>query len=415
MGWVRKNYHWIIAAVAIMQMLVFGGAVNNFSGYHVIPVTAALGISRTAFSLAESLGAAMGVLSTLFSGIVIQKFGYKKVVAFGLIIASSAYTVFSFLQNYPMLIIGCLMVGISKGICFVAGVSRIVNVWFHKYRGTVLGLVTAATGVGSTLLGAAQAAAIEHVSWRLSFGIVAAFQMLMAVMVFLLVYNTPEDRGLQPLGEGQGDEKKRSNTAWDGFSQNFLKRSPAFYSLCICAFLSCMCVLATQYNIVPYFQDCGMSVTRTSKLYGTMMLVLGIFKLLMGVLCDAVGAKRVLVLSHIACAAGLAAIMLLPQTDTAMIIALIVYDLAIPLTTMMFPLISAEVFGNQAYSWYVGIIMSMTTAGNIVSGPIASAVRDSFGSYRPAFWVCAALALLMIPAYGVLFGVTKRQRKKLEK
>ena len=44
--YIKKNYHWIIAAIALVQLLIYGGAVNNYSGYHMIPVTEALGISR---------------------------------------------------------------------------------------------------------------------------------------------------------------------------------------------------------------------------------------------------------------------------------------------------------------------------------------------------------------------------------
>lgn len=58
---VKNHYHWVIAAVAVVQMLIYGGAVNNFSGYHMIPVTEALNISRTAFSLAESIRSIVGV------------------------------------------------------------------------------------------------------------------------------------------------------------------------------------------------------------------------------------------------------------------------------------------------------------------------------------------------------------------
>jgi len=95
------------------------------------------------------------------------------------------------------------------------------------------------------------------------------------------------------------------------------------------------------------------------------------------------------------------------------VIALIVYDLAIPLTTMMFPLLSAELFGNLSQNQYIGTIMAMTSAGSIVSEPIANSIFDYMGSYRPVFWGCAVLSLIMIPLYCLLFGLVKRDRAKL--
>lgn len=154
-----------------------------------------------------------------------------------------------------------------------------------------------------------------------------------------------------------------------------------------------------------------MSVTRAGELYGIMMFALGILKLVMGVLCDAFGAKRVLILSHIACASGLIMVMFLPQTDIAMVTALIVYDFAIPMTTMMFPLVSADLFGNRSQTQYIGTIMAMTTAGNILSGILSDAIYDRMGSYQPVFWGFAAMAILMIPAYFLLYRMVKRDRK----
>ena len=63
---LKKNYHWIIAAVGLLQLLIYGGAVNNFSAYHMIPVCEALDLSRTAFSLTN--GELQDVGSIFFIG-----------------------------------------------------------------------------------------------------------------------------------------------------------------------------------------------------------------------------------------------------------------------------------------------------------------------------------------------------------
>ena len=126
-------------------MLIYGGAVNNFSGYHMIPVTQTLGITRTAFSFAESTRSIAGVVVTLFSGIIIQCFGFLRSISAALGVACVAYLIFANLQAYWMLILGCVLMGIAHGFCFTAGVTRLINGWFHKYRGTVIGMVNSKT------------------------------------------------------------------------------------------------------------------------------------------------------------------------------------------------------------------------------------------------------------------------------
>lgn len=400
--------------MGLLQLLIYGGAVNNFSGYHMIPVTQALEITRTEFTLANSVRSIMGVFSTLFSGILIQKYGYRKVAAVGMALAGLSYVFYTTMSAYWMLIAGSAIIGLANGVCATAGVSRLLNGWFHKYRGTVLGVVTAATGVGSTLLGFVQTWAIEKISWRLSFGIVAGLQLVLAVVIYLLVRNDPKDMGLRPYGEGEVsvDKKKPKVARWMGPSMQQLKKRPSFYWMLGCAFLSCLCVLATQYNLVPYLQDCDMSPTRTGNIYGTMMLFLGVIKLGMGALCDLIGPKKVVLICHTACAAGLVLVMKLPQTDMAMIGALLVYDFSIPLTTMMFPLLSVDLFGYRAQSQYIGTIMAMTSASNIISGPLANLVRDRVGTYEPAFWAVAALSVGMIAMYLLLFVFSEKDKVK---
>lgn len=413
---LKKNYHWIIAAMALLQLLVYGGLVNNFTGYHLIPVTEELEISRTAFSLASSLRSVVSMLCTMFSGAMIRRFGYRITASAGLATAGIGYVLYATMKSYPVLLVGAVLMGISYGFCATSAISRLLNGWFHKYRGTVLGLVTAATGIGSSLLGIAQVWAIDNVSWRLSFGIGAVLQLGFAVLMYLLVRNKPEDIGLRPFGEGQVDPTVKKNRAprWAGFTMEQLKKRPAFYLLILFAFLSCFCTLVSQYNLVPYFQDCGMSATRAGKIYGTMMFLLGFVKLGFGALCDWIGPKRVTLLCHLACCIGLTMVMVLPQTDMAMIGALILFDMANPLTTIIFPLLSMDLFGYQGQNQYIGTITAMTAAANIVSGPVANTVRDTMGTYRPVYWGAIALSACMLFLYPLLFAMVKKDRKKLE-
>ncbi|MBR4864089.1 MAG: MFS transporter [Oscillospiraceae bacterium] len=408
----KKNYHWVIAAMALLQLLIYGGAVNNFTSYHVVPVTEALGISRTMFSLAGSVRGVVGVFSTILTGTLIEKLGYRKTAGLGLAACALAYVLLSTMTAYWQLALGCGLIGLASGICATSGVSRLLNLWFHRWRGTVLGIVTAATGVGSTLLGLIQAYAIDNISWRMSFTIVAGLLFAVSLLVFLFVRNTPEDIGLKPFGWGEKLEIKKKNDRWEGYSMQELKKNPAFYILTACALLSVYSVISTSYNFVPYFQDCGMTATRASKLYGTMMLVLGGVKLFCGFLCDTIGAKRVAIICHVSCAVGLALVMLLPQTDIAMIAAMIVFDFAMPLTTLIFPLVSVEMFGYRAQNQFVGIVMSMTSAASIISGPIANYIRDCTGSYIPVFITSMVIALSLVVVYLIMYALADRAKKK---
>lgn len=414
---VRRNYHWVIATVVLLQLFVHGGAGNNIAAYHVIPVTQALGISRIAFSFTGSIGSAVGIVSTLISGWLLQRFGYRKMAALGMLLAGAAYALLANTQSYWMLIAGRVLVGLSSGVCSVAGVSRVISAWFHRRRGMVLGAVTAATGIGSSILGLAQAWIIENSSWRGSFSLVGALMLLAAVLIYLLVRCTPEEMGLSPYGEGQTDTKKqamRNGEMWPGFPMEYLRRRPAFYLMALCALLSCICVYMTQFIVVPYFQDQGMSAIRAGRLYSIMMLLLSGTKLLAGSLSDVVGAKKVTVGCLGICSVSLVLLML-GGTGPAAVAAIVLYAFCMPLTTVMIPLLAIELFGYYAQGQYIGVFVAMASAASMIASPCADAVFGIFESYRPVFWGVAVAAFVTLGLELLLYRLAARDASALSR
>jgi Na+-driven multidrug efflux pump len=73
-----------------------------------------------------------------------------------------------------------------------------------------------------------------------------------------------------------------------------------------------------------------------------------------------------------------------------------------------------DLFGYQAQSQYIGVIMSMSSACGIISSPLANLVRDTMGSYHPIFWFCVILSVVLMALYGILYGMVTKDRKKLD-
>ena len=77
-----------------------------------------------------------------------------------------AYMVLSMSQNAAMIAIGAGMIGFCDAICSTAGATRVVNDWFHRHRGTVLGAVSAFTGVGGSLICILLTDVMDGSGWR---------------------------------------------------------------------------------------------------------------------------------------------------------------------------------------------------------------------------------------------------------
>ena len=96
------------------------------------------------------------------------------------------------------------------------------------------------------------------------------------------------------------------------------------------------------------------------------------------------------------------------------LIAIVVFSMALPVMTILVPLLASSLFGYQAQNQYNGIFLSMVSAAGIVASPISNAVYDRIGTYSPVFLVAAVLTVVLMGGYLLLYRLADKDRAKLE-
>lgn len=413
---IRSNYHWVIAVVVLIEMLVWGGIGNNINGLFVIPVTESLGVSRGSYSLVMSLSSLMGFVSTMVSGMLFMQFGYKKLVVAGLVAASAALCfLFGSGKNLATLGFGVAIYGLCGGLCSTAGMTKIIGDWFHKKRGLVLGLVSSATGFGGSLFCVLLTNVIQHHGWRMAYRAAGVFALVTAVLLLLTIKNRPDDLKLRPYGEGQLPTKKRhrgghSEVNWPGFSLPELLRKPTFYLMMAVTLLSCLSMYMAFYIVVPHMQDRGLTADQAATVQSVMLLGLSVAKILSGLLCDIIGPKWVTVLCMVFGIVGMWLMADVTQMTAALII-ISIYTMSLPLTTITVPLLTTELFGYRAHDTAVGLLLSMVSVGGMIASPVINLMYDAMGSYQPGLKVAAVLGVVILALYEVLYFLAKRDKR----
>ena len=97
------------------------------------------------------------------------------------------------------------LAGALAGYSFVGTLSlfpaTLINRWFVKHVGFLLGLYTAFTGIGGVVFLLVGQAAIDAMGWRATYMLFAAIALAVCVpLVMLFVNETPESCGLRPYG-----------------------------------------------------------------------------------------------------------------------------------------------------------------------------------------------------------------------
>lgn len=409
---IKAHYHWIIAALVLLIVFIHSGAANNVSSLFMLPVTDSLGITRADFSFAFVTNSVASMLSCFLSGAVFNRLGFRKACVLGLITAASGYLILALSTSYPMLFPACFLLGFSIGLCGTAGVTRVVGDWFIRHRGSVMGAITAASGIGGSVVCILQTLAMEKSSWRIALGVTSGILIVMAILALLFIRSKPEDMDLRPLGEGEeiiGKRRRISDAAHPGLPFDQLKKRPSFYLMLLCTCLSCYTIYSAFYVLVPHLVDCGLTSLEASSLQSAYLLMLTATKFLAGVFSDRFSPKRVNLVCIAAAAASLILLTFVKSSGFALF-ALIIYSVATPVLTVMVPLLGFSLFGYKAQQNYSGIFIAFVYAAALLSNPVSNLLRDFFGSYKIPFLISAGLAVLAFILYLVLYRLTDKDR-----
>lgn len=413
MSFLKKHYHWLIVVLILLQLTVHGGTNNNFATLFFLPVSQDFQVSRSVFSIATSLKAIASVLGTFLSGAVLLRFGYRKSAFAFLLVGIVALCILSASNGMTLYCIGCVLWGLADGVCINSGPPRLVNSWFHRHQGAVLGTVTAATGLGGSLMCLILSAIIEKTGWKSAFLTAAALMGLVALAIILLVRDHPEEKGLKPFGDGQRViQKKEGSDHWIGYTFQQLRRSPAFYCMILFTFVSCFFSGGILAVIIPHLQDQGLTATQAATMQSTMMLTLAGVKFGCGFASDKIGAKRV-TLVCLACTAIGAALFPFVTTPSLALVTVIIFSASLPLTSVMVPLLSSALFGYQAQASCLSIVMAIISLAGIVSGPTANLIFDRFGSYDLFFWICAIGSAALMLLYPIMYRLATKGKARI--
>lgn len=412
---IRQNYHWVIALLAFLEMIMFGGLLNS-AGVYLIPICDTLEISRGIYGIATIPYSITCTLSTMVSGYLFQKFGYKKsaigsliLIAISLVLTATCKTVWGFCFSK-------ILMGMGYGVCFTAGAVRIVKDWFFKHQGLVVGLVSMSSGLGGSLLTVILTAIIENYGWRTANMVTAVVMALIAVS-YLLLRDRPEEMGLRPYGFGQQPKNKKKarqeDHSWPGFSFQALLRHPLFYVMCAATLTSCVMLYLTSGVVIPHFQDQGFSPADAAMYQSVYMLALAVAKLLCGALCDRIGPKPVTIICMVCAVVG-QWILGVTADPVLCYVGILLFAVGLCMSSIMIPLLAAPLFGYQTCLSVNGIFLAMASLASIFSSPISNLFYDRLGSYCPVFRVAAIINGVMIGVYFLMFAMAKRERTLFE-
>lgn len=406
---IKSNYHWLIAVLVFIEMIIFGGIINSFSVY-TIPISESLGVSRGVFALAGTPYGVVSFLSSTVTVVLFNRVGYRKLAFFSLITSVCGLVLMSFSENLWVYSISRALFGIGYGAGFTAGSVWIIRQWFQKHVGLVLGLVSMASGIGGSIMTLLLSNQIVTFGWRTAARTSALLLLPITFAILIFVRDNPKELNLLPLSDTQKVTKKiRRESDWPGLPADTYYRRPLFYMMCFATLTSCICLYMTSFVIVPHFRDNGYSPTAASRYDSVYMLCLAFAKLALGWFSDRFGAKPLAAICLSCTAIGQ---LILSDVSNPFLsyVGVILFSVGLCMSSISIPLISMPLFGYDSSIQLNSIFISMTSLGSIIAIPLSNLVYDRIGSYSPGFTVAAVISLGLIAVYMIMFAIAKKDR-----
>lgn len=357
-------------------------------GPFIKPIVSEMGWSRTSIQASLLFGQGLGAVGGVLAGMLLDRFGARTIAMLGLIGTALGFVLASMSDSLVLFYAGyslAALVGAGSG--FVTW-SRAITQSFDKHRGLALAIALSGTGLSGVILPSVLVHVIADYGWRLGYIVLAAFPLLIALPLVLLLFR-PQDRTARPAPSAP----LHSVAVRSADSSLAAFKSYRFWVLAISIFCVYFSVVGIITNFIPAVTDAGLSAERAAVAQGAFSIALVVGRLMIGYLADRFWAPAVGAAFLSPPAIGCLLLMDEPTFLTAAAAAALTgiaagaeLDLLALLTSRYFPMR----FFAKTYSYLYAFVA--LAGGTAAMG--FSWFRELTGSYDLSFYITAALFLI---------------------
>ena len=400
----RKSYYYvIIAACGILLGVVFMGQANLYSP--IAPfLRESFGLSYTQTSIISTVQNLCSVLATLMITTVYDKLGVRRGLLVPLICGVAGALMFCVASNFVML---CIAAGLGY-LCFGLGgmmpASLIMNRWFVKRKGLVLGLCSAGSGVTGMLLSGWLATRVAEHGIAAGEIVVAAFVGVGGLLAILFLRNTPEEMGMRPYGadEGASAQVKKKKTGYVSVKPLSAQSKFLFGAAVVCCGF-------TGFGAIPNFTMAATAIGYDPVFIGGLAGMTGalaiVGKPLYGALADAIGAfKANFVYMTLVAAADLLLFLARPGMDLSLYAVVVIFGMGCyAITTVGMPIWVSDLSSKAEYTKNLKTFQTCNTVGGLISAPLPGIIADATGNYGLYYLLLGACLLFAMVVIAVIY------------
>ncbi|MFC2001174.1 MFS transporter [Chloroflexota bacterium] len=394
-------YGWWIV-ILILFANVFSGATiwYGFTAFFN-PLVNEFGWSYAAISLAASLRGVEIGLFDVFAGFLVDRFGGRRIVFAGSMLVGIGYLMLSQVNSLTTFYIAYIIVFCGATGLGMVVLGSIVNRWFSRRIGLVLGIISAGYGAGGLAVPGI-VYLLDLVGLRMVFIIIGISAFIIGAFLTFFLRSRPEDIGYGPDGilldtiKSDSDrliapERRPASPA----RHYTLKEAMSDRPFWIIIYVSAMVVFALQMvitHVMPYLEHIGY-YRYTASIVAMMIPVMSIFgRLGIGWVSDLINRKALLILALVA---QIAAMVLFFYARVSFFLTpfVILFGISIGGQAVLRIAFLRDYYGTTYIGSITGLCYGLLNIGGIFGPLLAGWLFDTTSSYSLA-WIIGGISLI---------------------
>jgi MFS family permease len=331
---------------------------------------------------------AVGPLFGFIAGWMVERFGPRRLVLAGVLMAGGALIGLGSMSTLGMFYFFYLFSALGY-VCGGPLPNQVsLSCWFKRARGKAMGFAYLGIGLGGAAVPWISHALVVRFGWQVALRALGLLILAIALSAAFLVKEP-----------AQGEKSRGPNVAPESGGE-FATLS--FYLLTLGSMLSIAAVSCTQQNLRLFLSlDLHFSQADATRVLSLVLAFSIAGRLLKGWLADRFAKKYVMVLIYLLVATAIP-LLFAGRAHAAVYMFALTFGIGLGGDYLIVPLVTAEIFGMRRLGLLLGVILTSNGVAEATSPWLVGHLRDTTGSYTAGFLALAGMGLLGAAAAAAL-------------
>jgi len=339
------------------------------------------GWSRTVVTSGNAMGKLLvAPLFGFIAGWLIDRYGPRKMMLAGSLMAGSAIIGLSFMDNLGMFYLFYILNSLGYVFGGPLPCQVLISRWFTKNRGKAMGIAYLGIGTGGALVPLLSTTLEKNMGWHYA---LTALGIIVILLSFPLAFF---------VKEASADTDKY-RIVIPSVPVKVILKNRNFYLLAFGSMFSIAAVGGVNQHLKLYLRDLNFTQSHAAQIMSLVLFSSLVGRVIMGILADIFRRKYVMILIYLIVGSSIP-LLLIDDFPGRLYIFAVVFGIGLGGDYMIIPLMAGDLFGIRILGRVMGIILVADGIAESLSPMIVGALYDNVSkSYSKGFMVLIFIAI----------------------